>query len=114
MEQKLFIPRMRTDYQKFTCPVKNAASIIGDRWIIFILREFFYGKDKQGFNELLKYLRPISTRTLSKKLIYLQERGILRKKILSEKPFKVQYSLTQKGLELRKVLKEMANWYKNN
>lgn len=105
---------MKTNYANFTCPVKNSISIIGDKWTLFILREFFYNKKKHGFNELQKSLKPISSRTLAKKLKKLLENKILSKKIISKKPPKVEYSLTKKGLKLESILKEFAEWYKDN
>jgi len=91
---------MKTNYKVFSCPVKNSISIIGDKWTLFVLREFFYNKSKQGFNELQYNLKPISSRTLSKKLKKLVENKLLVKKILSNNPPKVEYSLTKKGLNL--------------
>jgi len=109
----LSLPRIKTDYAKFTCPVKNTIDIIGDKWTLFILRELYYGKEKQGFNELLGYLKPISSRTLAKKLHHLQKYNIISRKIVREKPLKVEYRLTKKGLKLKNVLQEFAKWYKS-
>src|SRR3989338_2552245 len=103
---------MKTNYEVFSCQVKNSISIIGDKWTLFVLREFFYNKSKQGFNELQYNLKPISSRTLSKKLKKLVENKLLVKKILSNKPPKVEYSLTKKGLNLEHLLKEFGRWYK--
>src|SRR3989344_6292650 len=106
------LPRIKTNYKEFTCPVKNASAIIGDYWILFILREFLWGKPMQGFNELQRYLSPISSRTLAKKLKYLQAYGIVKKQIISLRPPKVSYSLTKKGISLKKPLQNLADWYK--
>ena len=103
---------LRIDYSGFTCPVQKAVTIIGDKWTLFVLREFFYNKSKQGFNELQYNLKPISSRTLSKKLKKLVENKLLVKKILSNNPPKVEYSLTKKGLNLEHLLKEFGRWYK--
>lgn len=105
---------MTINYETFTCPVKNAVSLIGDKWTLFILRELFYGKKKQGFNELQKTLKPISSRTLSIKLKNLLASNIINKSIISEKPPKVEYFLTKKGLKLEPVLNELAKWYNND
>lgn len=102
------------NYQKFTCPVKNAVSIIGDKWTLFIIRELYLEKRKQGFNELQRALKPISSRTLSIKLKLLLDKKIISKRIISEKPPKVEYQLTKKGINLEKILQELANWYKKN
>jgi DNA-binding HxlR family transcriptional regulator len=104
---------MQTNYSEYTCPVKNAASIIGDKWTLFILRELYYSKPRQGFNELQNALKPISSRTLAKKLKALQEHGLVSKEVLRKSPPKVEYSLTHKGNDLKNVLKELAAWHKS-
>ncbi len=104
---------MKTKFDvKFTCPVKNSISIIGDKWTLSILREFFYNKNKQGFNELQNNLNPISSRTLAIKLRKLVDNKLLVRKVLSVNPPKVEYSLTKKGLKLEPLLKEFGRWYK--
>lgn len=103
---------MKTNYQEYTCPVKNAVSIIGDKWTLFIIRELYLGDKVQGFNKLQKALKPISSRTLAKKLKKLYEQKIISKKIISKKPPRVEYKLTKQGLKLEKVLQELAKWYK--
>lgn len=104
---------MTVNYQIYTCPVKNAVSVIGDKWTLFIIRELYLGKKEQGFNELQKSLKPISSRTLAKKLKKLLDQRIISKKVISEKPPKVEYKLTKQGIMLEPVLKELARWYKN-
>jgi len=103
---------LKIDYVGFTCPVQKAVMIIGDKWTLFIIREFIYGKEKQGFNDLLRALKPISSRTLSLKLKKLQECRIIKRKIINARPVKVEYSLTERGTSLRKPLKEMGKWFK--
>ena len=107
------IPRFKTVYAQYSCPIKNAASLIGDKWILFIIREFLYGKEKQGFLELQRYLKPISSRTLAKKLKSMEQQGIIFKKILRKSPPRVEYTLTPKGKALQEVLKGLAAWYKH-
>lgn len=102
---------MKINYAIYTCPIKNAVALIGDRWTLFILRTLYYDKNRQGFNELQQSLTPISSRTLAKKLQKLTAQNIVKKKTLSISPPKVEYSLTEKGLALQKVLQSMARWY---
>lgn len=102
------------DYQGFTCPVQRGVTLIGDRWTLFIIREFIYGKEKQGFNDLLRVLKPISSRTLSLKLKKLEKCGIVTKKIISTKPIKVEYSLTKIGKNLELPLKKFGEWFKES
>ena len=105
---------MKTDYRVFQCNTKNAIQLVGDKWTLFILREFFYVSNKYGFNDLMRALKPISSRTLSLKLKKLEKCGILKKKILQEKPKKVEYSITEKGKALELALRDMGKWFRES
>jgi len=112
MQKEIPMPRFRVDYKQFTCPVKKAVTIVGDKWVLFILREFFYSAEKQRFNELLRALKPISSRTLSLKLKRMEACGLVKRTVLHERPIRVQYSITKKGLALKRALQAMADWFK--
>ncbi len=46
---------------------------------------------------------------LVKELKQLEENGIVTRKVYAQVPPKVEYSLTEKGIALKKVLIEMKN-----
>lgn len=62
------------------------------------------------FNKILKATKPISSKTLSSKLKYLKEIGIINREIIPETPVIIQYSLTEMGLELQTLLDAMREW----
>jgi len=99
------------DPSHFTCNVQRALSIIGEKWMLFILREFIYNEEKQGFNQLLRSLKPISSRTLSLKLKKLEALGLLHRRVVNKRPIKVEYSITSEGKSLKTTLKSMGNWF---
>ena len=103
---------VKIDYRNFKCNTKNAIDLVGDKWTLFILREFVYVGDKRGFNNLMRSLKPISSRTLALKLKKLVECGILKRKILQETPKKVEYSITERGKLLEQSLRSMGKWFK--
>ena len=100
------------DYRQYTCPIHKTTLLVGDRWTLFLIREFIYESKEQGFNQLLRALKPISSRTLSKKLKQLVEHGILQKKVGKENSMQVKYHITKKGKALKKALDSMGVWYK--
>jgi DNA-binding HxlR family transcriptional regulator len=94
------------------CPIALVADLLGDIWTILIVRDLVPGPKR--FNTLLASLSGVSTRTLSNKLKKLESSGIVDKKSYNEKPPRVLYSLTQKGIELNSVLKAMKRYGEKN
>lgn len=87
------------------CPVEYTASIIGNKWKIIILRDLLTGTKR--YNELNRSVVGISAKVLTENLRDLEEDGIVYRKVYPVVPPKVEYSLTDKGLELKKVLECM-------
>lgn len=104
----------KTDYNQYTCPIHKTILLIGDRWTLFILREFLYEKQEQRFNQLYRSLKPISSRTLALKLKKLVLHGLLSRIVIPGKVLEVQYTITEKGRSLKKALDKMGLWYKEN
>ena len=89
------------------CPVVGAIKSIVTESRLLVVRHLFTGP--KGFNELLR-VSGINSKTLSATLKFLEEYGIVERKILSTRPFLVQYSLTPAGLELKTALEALGNW----
>ncbi|MGC8558258.1 MAG: winged helix-turn-helix transcriptional regulator [Nitrososphaeria archaeon] len=73
--------------------------------VIFLDRE-----QPARFNELKRGIKGICSRSLSERLDELENEGIIKRKVTQDSPPKVEYSLTQKGVELSGVLKQLASW----
>ena len=65
---------------------------------------------KLRFNELLKNIHGISPKTLSDRLKELNEAGLLKREYFPEIPPKVEYSLTQDGVEVRDAMIPLMEW----
>jgi len=98
------------ELENIPCPVEKTVKLIGSKWSILIIRDLNIGKKPIRFNELLKKLKPISSRTLSLKLKELTKYEVVKKNIVSFTPPAVEYSLTEKGEDLSKVIRSMAEW----
>lgn len=88
--------------------VAAALAIVGNKWTSLIVMELSQGSTR--FSYLEKKLPGISPRTLSQRLHELEENLLVTKKSYAEVPPRVEYSLTQKGLDLLPILKSMADW----
>ncbi len=92
-----------------TCPVANIISILSKKWNLLILRQL-NENGKKRFNELLKEMSGVSSRTLSKRLAELKKANLITKTRFKEIPPKVEYSLTESGRELIKCFRFLDKW----
>ena len=90
------------------CPVEVTLSLIGDRWKVLILRELLDGTKR--FGEIRKALGNISTKVLTANLRSMEHTGLLTRKVYSEVPPKVEYTLTDLGYSLKSILFAMVEW----
>ena len=66
------------------------------------------------FNELLRFITTISQKTLTNQLRELEADGLISRKAYNCIPPKVEYSITEKGESLTKILDLMCAWGNNN
>ncbi len=91
-----------------SCPVEITMNIIGKRWTAIIIRDLVSGKKR--FCELEQSLDGISAKVLSQRLNELEQHGIVQRAVYAEGPVRVEYSLTDKGQDLDKIIDSMADW----
>lgn len=87
------------------CPVEYTASIISNKWKVLILRDLFEGTKR--YNELTRSVVGISAKVLTQNLRDLESDGIISRKVYPEVPPRVEYSITDMGLELKEILDVM-------
>jgi DNA-binding HxlR family transcriptional regulator len=66
--------------------------------------------EKLRFNELLNSIKGISPKALSDRLKELSEAGLIKRELFPEIPPKVEYSLTQDGVEVRDAMIPLMEW----
>jgi len=62
------------------------------------------------FNELKRRIQGISATSLAERLSEMEKQGVVARKVYPESPPRVEYSLTQKGQELKEILRELGDW----
>ena len=88
--------------------VKAATRILGDKWTPQLLR-FFINEEAVRFCQIQDLVEGINPRTLSARLDALEQQGIIEKNMTNEKN-RCEYRLTQKGVELAPILRDMQAW----
>lgn len=91
------------------CPVSISLDILGDRWSLLIIRDlmvrgFRTFKDFQGSSE------GIATNILADRLRKLEAAGIVNAEQEKSDARKVNYRLTEKGIDLAPVLLDLLVW----
>jgi DNA-binding HxlR family transcriptional regulator len=88
--------------------VKAATDILGDKWTPILLR-YFLNEDEVRFCQLQELVGGINPRTLSARLAYLEETGIIEKVVHGQHAH-CTYRPTEKGAALLPILKDMHTW----
>lgn len=83
--------------------------VLGRKWHPAIVHRLLQD-GPQGFSDLQSAITGISGKMLSESLEDLEAAGFLARTIVSERPFRVEYSLTPRGEALRPVLRSMLEW----
>ena len=87
------------------CPIARAARVLGDRWVLLILRDAFLGAER--FEEFVERLG-INRAALTSRLAILQEAGLLRRDPPEGK--RARYILTDKARALVPLYEELGAW----
>lgn len=90
------------------CPVETALLVIGDKWVVLILRDLRVGTKR--FGELMTSVTGISQKVLTEKLRSMEERGLVHREVYPEVPPRTEYSLTELGQSLYPVLDALEDW----
>ena len=94
------------EYGQF-CPIAKSSEVLGEKWTILIIRELLMGCTR--FNELQRGLGLISPTLLTKRLVMLEERGLVyRRRISGQRGF--EYHPTESYKELLPILLSLGEW----
>lgn len=91
------------------CPIRFAATVLGDAWSLLILRDLVF-KGSRHFGDFVAAGERISTNILTDRLQRLEAEGVVTRMRDPENAVKVIYRLTDKGRDLVPVLLSMIAW----
>ena len=98
---------MRRSYEQ-TCFIARALDVVGERWILLIVRELALGPRRYG--DLLSALPGMGTSLLAARLKHLEQHDVLRRTTLPGQGRVAAYELTDRGEALIPVLAGLAEW----
>ena len=83
--------------------VARAADLLGRRWVLAIVYASHGGAIR--FNEFKRTLVGITPRALAQRLQELEDAGILERRVIDDRPPRVEYRLTDAG---RRIAQRVA------
>ncbi|MEA5456530.1 helix-turn-helix domain-containing protein [Sinomonas sp. JGH33] len=99
---------LRSDWSEDLCPIRRALDVLGDPWVLVIIRDVLHGRGK--FDSLHANLG-ISEAVLSRRLRGMVDAGLLERVDYQDSGRTRQgYAATEAAAELLPVLQQLALW----
>lgn len=93
-----------------SCPLEKAVNCISGKWKIPIIWQINEGKKRPS--EFIKGIGKVDRRVLNQHLKEMIQDGLLTKTSFNELPPRVEYQLTELGVQLVDVLWKLNEWGK--
>ena len=91
------------------CPsYHHAAELVGRRWNGVIIRALLLGATR--FTEIAEQIPEMSDKMLASRLRELEDEGVVARTVQPTVPVRVDYALTEKGLDLHRAVAALAEW----
>lgn len=99
---------LRSDWSNRPCPIARATDVLGDPWVLLVLRELSYGVHR--FDEIRANIES-SDKTLADRLTRMREAGLVRREPYTGtvRP-RYEYFMTEAGEDVLPLLRALALW----
>ncbi|MBJ2120948.1 helix-turn-helix transcriptional regulator [Arthrobacter sp. MSA 4-2] len=99
---------LRSDWSERDCSMARGVDVLGDPWILLVLREVFFGN---GRFDAMKLRLEVSDSVLTRRLADLVESGLLTKRAYNDGGrTRSEYVLTPMGEDALPVLNAVTIW----
>lgn len=99
---------LRSDWSEELCPVRRGLDVLGDPWVLLIIRDVLHGRHR--FTDMRANLG-ISDAVLSRRLDEMVAAGLLRREPYQDGGrSRDEYHATEAGADLLPILQMLALW----
>jgi len=95
--------------EKCVCPLGEVMDVISKKWALLIIN-MIGNNQKVRYKEIMESLTGINSKTLSDRLKELEKYGLIKREAYAEIPPRVEYSLTNVGVELARAMLPLMQW----
>jgi DNA-binding HxlR family transcriptional regulator len=103
------VPQRHRSKRRSGCPVSISLDLLGDRWSLLIVRDMMI-RGFRRFKEFQESAEGIATNILADRLGRLEAAGIVSARPDENDARRLNYELTQKGIDLAPLLLELLIW----
>nr|WP_042197028.1 helix-turn-helix domain-containing protein [Kibdelosporangium sp. MJ126-NF4]CEL22701.1 Transcriptional regulator, HxlR family [Kibdelosporangium sp. MJ126-NF4]CTQ89841.1 Transcriptional regulator, HxlR family [Kibdelosporangium sp. MJ126-NF4] len=99
---------LRQDWSAHPCPIARSLDVVGDPWVMLVLREALLGTTRfEQFRTILE----VADNVLSRRLTDMVDAGLLRRsRYQGKQRAHDEYVITEAGADLLPVLDALARW----
>lgn len=91
------------------CPkFENAFELLGKKWTGLIIKTLLGGQKR--FSDITEAIPNMSARMLAERFKELEQDGIVIRRVYPDIPVRIEYELTEKGIELQNVMDAIQIW----
>jgi DNA-binding HxlR family transcriptional regulator len=99
---------LRSDWSEAGCPIARSLEVVGDPWVLLVLREALTGATRF---EQFKSALGVADNVLSRRLSAMVDAGLLvRAPYVDQHRTRHEYLLTEAGRDLLPVVHALAQW----
>ncbi len=96
--------------EEYSCALILAMDLVGGKWKLRILWHINNGHNR--FSLLQKNILDISEKMLTTQLREMENTGLIKRQIISEKPLNVQYALSEEYSNLQTIIDLLCDFTK--
>jgi DNA-binding HxlR family transcriptional regulator len=98
---------MKNQHHGSYCSAARSSEVVGEKWSLLVVRDLLYGPRR--FSDLLATVGGVTPKLLTQRLRELEASGVVARDEESGRR-DVWYSLTEAGLALQPVVRELVLW----
>ena len=95
-------------FDPIDCPIARVSKVLQGKWSMVII--YTLSEKTLRFSELHRILPHITEANLTKDLRMLESHGVIHREVYPVVPPKVEYSLTEMGIEFLPIIDKINSW----